>query len=60
MILDDSDMFGRTGGKGYEAYGIDKSKGVVVVVRPDGYVGIVAPYENIGDVDEYFASFMKA
>lgn len=52
-------MFARTGAGGYEAYGIDKLKGAVVVVRPDGYVGIVAPYESIKDVEEYFAGFMK-
>ena len=53
-------MFARVGGNGYEEYGIDKVKGAVVVVRPDGYVGTVAPYESIADINDYFASFMKA
>ncbi|GJE93871.1 phenol 2-monooxygenase [Phanerochaete sordida] len=60
VLLDDTDMFARVGGGGYDAYGIDKTKGAVVVVRPDGYVGIVAPFESIQDVDDYFAGFMKA
>lgn len=58
--MDDKDMFARVGGNGYEEYGIDKVKGAVVVVRPDGYVGTVAPYESIADINDYFASFMKA
>lgn len=53
-------MFGRVGGQGYESYGIDAEKGAVVVVRPDGYVGVVAPFENLQIINEYFASFMKA
>jgi phenol 2-monooxygenase (NADPH) len=54
------DMFKRTGGKGYENYGIDAVKGAIVIVRPDGYVGMVAPLDNMEDVNQYFTSFMKA
>lgn len=60
VLLDDTDMFARVGGGGYDAYGIDKLKGAVVVVRPDGYVGNVAPFEHIKDIDDYFAGFMVA
>ncbi|KAI0339685.1 hypothetical protein BDW22DRAFT_1361261 [Trametopsis cervina] len=60
VLSDDTDMFSRTGGKGYEAYGIDTENGAVVVVRPDGYVGMVAPLDGIRDLNEYFAAFMKA
>ena len=60
VLLDDTDMYQRVGGGGYEKYGIDKEKGAVVVVRPDGYVGIVAPYESIDDVRDYFAGFMRS
>ena len=52
-------MFARVGGKGYEHYGIDPEKGAIVIVRPDGYVGMVAPLDNIQDVNEYFAAFMS-
>ncbi len=58
MLLDDTDMYARVGGGGYEAYGIDKQRGAIVVVRPDGYVGVVAPFERVDDVNAYFASFM--
>ena len=51
-------MYARVGGGGYDAYGIDKQEGAIVVVRPDGYVGTVAPFDRLKDVDAYFASFM--
>ncbi|RPD53360.1 hypothetical protein L227DRAFT_399930 [Lentinus tigrinus ALCF2SS1-6] len=60
VLLDDMDMYARVGGGGYEVYGIDKEKGAIVVVRPDGYVGTVAPFESLDDVNAYFAAFMKA
>ena len=51
-------MYARAGGGGYETYGIDVQTGAIVVVRPDGYVGIVAPFERLDDVNAYFTSFM--
>ena len=53
-------MYGRAGGKGYEAYGIDPSQGAIVVIRPDGYVGMIAPVEGVQEVGQYLSSFMKA
>ena len=58
VLLDDKDMTGRCGGGGYEAYGISPTEGAIVVVRPDGYVGTVAPFEHLDDVTQYFASFL--
>ncbi len=59
MLLDDKDMFERAGGQGYESYGIHPVGGALVIVRPDGYVGMVAPFECVGDLGQYFGSFMK-
>ena len=56
--MDDIDVQGRSGGGGFAAYGIDKTQGAMVVVRPDGYVGMVAPLDRTADVDAYFAGFM--
>ena len=53
-------MFKRTGGNGYKTYGIDPLLGAVVVVRPDGYVSMVAPLDSVQDINKYFAGFMKA
>ena len=33
--------------------------GAIIVVRPDGYVGMVAPFENVKELGAYFAGFMK-
>lgn len=57
FLLDDEDMYKRAGGGGYEAYGIGPD-GAIVVVRPDGYVGTVAPLQDLPYLDSYFASFM--
>ncbi|PCH36394.1 hypothetical protein WOLCODRAFT_82152 [Wolfiporia cocos MD-104 SS10] len=59
FLLDDQDMYKRAGGGGYEAYGIDP-RGAIVIVRPDGYIGMVAPLNGLQDISAYFSSFMVA
>ena len=59
VLLDDTDMFKRNGGQGYEYFGIDADQGALVIVRPDGYVGIVAPFDKVDEVESYFSGFMK-
>ena len=34
----------------YERWGVDRERGAVVVVRPDGYVGIVGKCDKEPDV----------
>ncbi|KAI0675874.1 FAD binding domain-containing protein [Trametes maxima] len=58
VLLDDIDMHGRSGGGGFAAYGIDTVAGAIVVVRPDGHVGLVVPSDRLDVVDAYFGSFM--
>ncbi|KAI0628053.1 FAD binding domain-containing protein [Trametes polyzona] len=58
IMFDDVDMHGRSGGGGFAAYGIDPQAGAIVIVRPDGHVGLVAPLDRLDVVDAYFASFM--
>ena len=58
MLIDDTDVTGSFGGKGYSYYGVGL-EGVLVIVRPDGYVGAIAPLDRVEEVDAYFASFMK-
>jgi len=40
--------------------GIDKQKGAIVVVRPDGYVGITTELSQEGwlALDDYFSGFL--
>ena len=58
--MDDCDLHGRSGGGGYAKYGIDEHGGAIVIVRPDGYVGLVAPLDGRGvqGVDTYFEAFL--
>jgi phenol 2-monooxygenase len=56
--VDDLNTTFAHGGKAYSTYGIDPCTGAIVVVRPDGYVGIVASLENVSDIDAYFSEFM--
>ena len=55
VLLDDADVQGN-GGKMYETYGI-ADEGALVVIRPDGYVGTVAPLTDVEKVNSYFREF---
>ena len=56
VFIDDKDIKGVVGGDGYKNYGIDKT-GAIVIVRPDGYVGMIVPLDKIDDIKVYFDSF---
>lgn len=58
MLIDDTDVTGSFGGDGYSRYGVGP-QGALVVVRPDGYVGAIAPLDKVEELDAYFAPFMK-
>ncbi|KAJ6551443.1 FAD binding domain-containing protein [Mycena capillaripes] len=58
VLYDEKDLRGTQGGNAYAAFGIDTHAGAIVCVRPDGYVGMVAPLEEADGVTNYFASFM--
>ncbi|KAH8110730.1 FAD binding domain-containing protein [Phellopilus nigrolimitatus] len=58
VFVDDLEVKGINGGTAYSSYGIPP-EGAVVIVRPDGYVGMIAPLEGAKALDDYFASFMK-
>lgn len=42
----------------YSSFGIGP-EGAIVIVRPDGYVGMVAPLNGVDAIEGYFAKFMK-
>ncbi|KAL5513394.1 hypothetical protein ACEPAH_3793 [Sanghuangporus vaninii] len=59
VFVDDIDTQGLRGGRAYLTFGISP-EGAVVVVRPDGYVGMVASLEGgAADIETYFTKFMK-
>ncbi|KIJ21008.1 hypothetical protein PAXINDRAFT_165806 [Paxillus involutus ATCC 200175] len=58
VLLDDIDVTGTKGGNAYNRFGIDTKEVIIVVIRPDGYVGMVAPSTALEDLDGYFGSFL--
>ena len=58
VYVDDVDVRGVCGGIVYSTFGISPS-GAVVVVRPDGYVAMVTPLDDVRAIDGYFAQFMS-
>ncbi|KAI1431911.1 FAD binding domain-containing protein [Xylaria sp. CBS 124048] len=48
-------------GRAYEGYGVDPEKGALVVVRPDGYVGLVTSMEEDGreEVAKWFRGVLR-
>ncbi|KAI0738676.1 FAD binding domain-containing protein [Daedaleopsis nitida] len=58
VLLDDVDIHGISGGGGYKKYGIDEHAGAMVIVRPDGYVGMVAPLDAMPSINSYFSRFL--
>ncbi|KAG2144345.1 FAD binding domain-containing protein [Suillus clintonianus] len=58
VFIDDTDVTGSFGGQGYSYYGVGP-EGVLAVVRPDGYIGTIAPLDHVDELNAYFASFMK-
>lgn len=58
VYVDNKELMGTLGGDAYLNFGISAT-GAVVIVRPDGYVGIVAPFDDIAHIDTYFAQFTR-
>ncbi|KAI5479586.1 phenol 2-monooxygenase [Pseudohyphozyma bogoriensis] len=57
-IYVDGPSYHRGDGKAYEAYGISKEIGALVVVRPDQHVALVCGLEDTDVLDAYFAQFL--
>ena len=43
----------------YDNYGIDRSRGCLVVIRPDQYVSWIGELEDLPDLERFFGAFMK-
>lgn len=59
LLVDDLDTTGTQGGKAYTTFGVEPS-GAVVVVRPDGYVGAISPFDSISHLNRFFSSIMAS
>lgn len=51
--------FHNASAEAYTTLGIDKDKGAVAVVRPDGFVGMVAHLTEIDEVEGYLGKILK-
>jgi len=54
----DEPSYHRGDGKAYETYGIDKTVGAVIIVRPDQYIGLIVGLEDTDVLDRYFAGLL--
>ncbi|KAI1112382.1 FAD binding domain-containing protein [Nemania sp. NC0429] len=61
-IFADEESYTDGHGRAYEGYGVDPGRGALVVVRPDGYVGLVAGVEEEGwgEVARWFEGVVRA
>lgn len=44
----------------YAIYGVDDSEGAVAVIRPDGYVGVVAGLDELQRVEAYLGQCLRS
>lgn len=57
-VFVDADSYHEGFGDAYKNYGVEKSKGCVVAVRPDQYVGWVGDLEDFGELEKYFEGIL--
>lgn len=43
----------------YAAWGVDRMRGCVVVLRPDQHVGFIGEMEDTAELDAYFSAFLR-
>jgi hypothetical protein len=43
----------------YKVYGVDRKKGAVAVVRPDGYIGVIAELKDTGSIHSYLKGCLR-
>ncbi|KAL4960066.1 putative phenol monooxygenase [Aspergillus stella-maris] len=43
----------------YKIYGVDESEGAIAIVRPDGYVGVVARLDDVERVEAYLGGVLR-
>ncbi|ERF71784.1 hypothetical protein EPUS_01699 [Endocarpon pusillum Z07020] len=46
-------------GHAYQNYGVDPTRGCLVVLRPDQYVSWIGELEDVGEMERFFGRFMR-
>lgn len=59
-VFVDDESYHEGHGHAYENYGIDPSRGCLIVVRPDQYVSWVGEMEDLAEINSFFGSFMRS
>lgn len=60
VYADDADVLGEKS-DAYDVCGVEREgSGLLAVVRPDGYVGLLTAWEDLTAVEEYFAGILPA
>ncbi|KAI1826194.1 FAD binding domain-containing protein [Xylaria intraflava] len=57
-VFVDDEGYNGIHGHAYEAYGIEQSRGAVVVLRPDQYIARIGTLDDIGGVVSFFSGFL--
>ena len=58
-IFVDDESYHEGYGNLYETFGIDRSVGCAIVVRPDQYVSYVGKIDDYASIDSFFSCFLK-
>ncbi|KAI8635036.1 FAD binding domain-containing protein [Xylariaceae sp. FL1651] len=59
VFVDDEGLNNSGFGHAYEVYGIDPSRGALVVVRPDQYIARISSLEDVSSVESFLMGFLK-
>ncbi|KIJ36389.1 hypothetical protein M422DRAFT_179617, partial [Sphaerobolus stellatus SS14] len=43
----------------YGTYGVDPTKGAIIILRPDGLVGFIATLDQHEEISKYFSEFVQ-
>ncbi|KAL2255684.1 hypothetical protein VTK26DRAFT_2897 [Humicola hyalothermophila] len=57
-VYADDESYHSGHGHAYEALGVDREQGALVVVRPDHYVAKVAALEDVDSIGQFFEAFL--
>ncbi|KAL8950890.1 MAG: hypothetical protein Q9222_003107 [Ikaeria aurantiellina] len=57
-IFVDTDSYYEGHGHAYEGYGVDQTRGCVVVIRPDQHVAWIGALEDVQGLEQYFAGIL--
>lgn len=57
-VFVDDESYHEGHGHAYDGYGVDRSRGCVVILRPDQYVSWIGDLEDDEEMDRFFSTFM--